>query len=179
VAKWREHLETYAGFKVGIVWQGRPQLRGDSTRSFPLAQFAPLAAVPGVTLFSLQKGAGSEQLAALNKQKDDEAFEVVDLASILDVDGLAYRDGAAAIESLDLVISPDTSAAHLAGALAAPVWVVLSTTADWRWMPKRVDSPWYPTARLFRQTSPGDWPEVFRRMAEELGRRLEAGGKKQ
>src|SRR5262249_10987589 len=114
---------------------------------------------------SLQKGPGAEQLAART-----EWFPVTDLGS-----GLAdFADTAAVVKNLDLVVSVDTSTAHLAGALGLPVWVALPHAGDWRWLMGREDSPWYPTVRLFRQTSPGQWEDVFRRIAEALGRRIAA-----
>jgi tetratricopeptide (TPR) repeat protein len=163
---WRQRLREVAGYKVGIVWQGRPDFRADRDRSIPLAAFAPLAAVDGVRLLSLQKGPGSEQVAALGG-----SFAVLDLAAELDNEGAAFVDTAAVMKCLDLVITSDTAAAHLAGALAVPVWVALGKVPDWRWLLEREDSPWYPTMRLFRQRTPGDWQELFERMAQELARR--------
>jgi tetratricopeptide (TPR) repeat protein len=146
--------------RVGIVWQGNPKLPGDMYRSVKLAQFAALAAVPGVKLFSLQKGTGAEQLAALDGQ-----FALTDLAGQIAAD---FRDTAAAIENLDLVIAVDTSVAHLAGALGRQVWVLLPFYPDWRWQREGEQSLWYPTMRLFRQRRRGDWTEVFTRVAEAL-----------
>jgi hypothetical protein len=165
VEAWRQRLGSYRGFKIGIVWQGNPDHRMDRFRSTRLAQFAPLARVPGVHLFSLQKGPGAEQLAALTDR-----FPVTDLGSGLD----DFRDTAAVLKNLDLVVSVDTSVAHLAGALGIPVWVALHFPAEWRWLTGREDSPWYPTMRLFRQTSPGQWEDVFRRIAEALRPRMAA-----
>jgi tetratricopeptide (TPR) repeat protein len=150
-------------FKVGIAWQGNPLFIGDQRRSIPLVQFAPLAAVPGVQLISLQKGAGSEQLLNIEGE-----FQVLDLGSQLDEASGAFMETAAVMKYLDLVITSDTAIAHLAGALAIPVWVALSIMPDWRWMLRRHDSPWYPTMRLFRQKRRGQWPDVFAQMAEEL-----------
>ena len=127
----------------------------------PLAQFAPLAAIEGVRLFSLQKRAGVEQLA-------DAPFPVEDLGGKLDEGDAAFCETAAVIKNLDLVVTSDTAVAHLAGALGAPVWLALSSSPDWRWLLDREDSPWYPTVRLFRQSKLGDWPDVFGRMADEL-----------
>jgi tetratricopeptide (TPR) repeat protein len=182
--KWRGYFEAYPGYKVGIVWQGRKEYRGDQLRSIPLANFAPLSRVADVRLFSLQYGFGSEQFADLGRLPPEERFDVVDLAPMFDDAKGAFMDSAAIMQSLDLVISCDTAAAHLAGGLGVPVWVALRKSPEWRWMLDRDNSPWYPTMRLFRQTSHGDWSDVFGRMAEELrkqagGRRLEAGGKKQ
>jgi Flp pilus assembly protein TadD len=154
-------LPTPYSLSVGIVWQGNPKLPGDPFRSVKLTQFAPIARVPKVILYSLQKGTGVEQLTGL-----EGAFELVDLGGRLASD---FRDTAAAIENLDLVIAVDTSVAHLAGALAKPVWLLLPYYPDWRWQRDREDSPWYPTARLFRQRRPGDWGEVFERVAAALG----------
>jgi len=169
VARWRDELAKYPGVKVGIAWQGRPDYRADRLRSFPLTTFAPLAKVPGVRLFSLQKGTGSEQVAAL-----DGAFEVIDLASSLDKEGGAFMDTAAAMQHLDVVIAPDTALVHLAGALGVRVWLPMSHTPDWRWMFDRHDSPWYPTMQIFRQTTLGNWSDVIERMAKELLKLTEA-----
>jgi tetratricopeptide (TPR) repeat protein len=166
---WHEELAGYDGFKVGIVWQGRPTFGGDRYRSIPLSCFAPLAEVPGVRLFSLQKGPGIEQIPALQR-----AFEVVDLGSRVHCDVGDFMDTAAAMKNLDLVVSADTSCAHLAGGLGVPVWVALRFAAEWRWMRDRTDSPWYPTMRLFRQPTFGDWPGVFRSIARELQQHVNA-----
>jgi tetratricopeptide (TPR) repeat protein len=159
VARWRRSLGDDAAFKVGVVWQGNPKYGGDRARSFPLAVLAPLAKVPGVKIFSLQKGLGSEQLA-------DADFDVVDLGSRFSDEAMV--DAAAVIRSLDLVVTCDTAMLHLAGALAAPVWGAIPFAPDWRWMLDRQDSPWYPTLRLFRQTRQCDWHEVIERMSIEL-----------
>jgi tetratricopeptide (TPR) repeat protein len=162
VEKWRVRLEALPGFKVGVVWQGNPHFSWDRWRSIPLACFAPLAAVEGVRLVSLQKGPGAEQVAALKGR-----FPVEELEG-LDAEGGAFLDTAAVMKCLDLLVAADTAAAHLAGALGVPAWVALSAVADWRWMIGREDTPWYPSMRLFRQTTLGDWAEVFGRMAEAL-----------
>lgn len=145
--------------KIGIAWHGNPRVRSNLKRSIPLLHFVPLAQLEGVRLFSLQKGPGFEQLAELQDR-----FPIVDLGSRLET----YADTAAVLMNLDLVISMDTSLVHCAGALGRPVWVVLSSTPEWRWLLDREDSPWYPTARLFRQKQAGDWEEVFARIAQEL-----------
>jgi len=168
VARWRQELDVVPGFKVGIVWQGNPMLQLDRLRSVPLTAFAPLAGVEGVNLVSLQVGPGCEQVAALGGR-----FPVADLASGFDPAGIG--DAAAVVQNLDLVITVDTSVAHLAGALSVPVWLALPFAADWRWLVGREDSPWYPTMRLFRQARPGAWGEVFERLAREM-RNLLAGG---
>jgi hypothetical protein len=129
----------------------------------PLARLAPLAAVEGVRLVSLQKGRGVEQVQALKGR-----FSVKDLGEGLDAEGGAFLDTAAVMQNLDLVMTADTAAAHLAGALGVKVWLALSAVADWRWMCGREDTPWYPTMRLYRQRTLGDWANVFERMAEDL-----------
>jgi hypothetical protein len=164
---WRHRLAAYPGFKIGIAWQGNPKFRLDRIRSIPLAQFAPLADVPGVHLLSLQKGAGGEQLAAPERR-----FPVTDLGCQLDETTGAFMDTAAVMKNLDLVITSDTSIAHLAGALGVPVWVALNDVPDWRWLLNRDDSPWYPPMRLFRQRRTGHWEDVFDRIAEALRERL-------
>jgi tetratricopeptide (TPR) repeat protein len=162
VAKWRERLGAQ-GRLLGIRWQGSTR-RVDIGRSFPLRQFAVLADIPGVRLVSLQKGPGSEQLLSLPPQ-----MRVEDLGSDFEPEGPdAFLDVAAVMHCLDLVITSDTSIAHLAGALGRPTWVALKYQPDWRWMLDRDDSPWYPTMRLFRQQRPGDWDGVFARIRGEL-----------
>jgi tetratricopeptide (TPR) repeat protein len=156
------------GFKVGIVWQGSPNPEADRGRSMPLTALAPLATVASVRLISLQKGAGEEQLANLPP-----SFEVETLGADFDTGADAFVDTAAAMACLDLVVTCDTSIAHLAGALAVPVWVALKRDAEWRWLMERADSPWYPTMRLFRQLHRGAWGDVFEAMAGELAQLIE------
>jgi Tfp pilus assembly protein PilF len=159
VAAWRARIGM-GGFRIGINWQGFSGRFEDKGRSLPLALFQPLAAVPGVRLISLQKGEGEEQIAAAE-------FPLETLEG-LDAGPDAFLDTAAVMANLDLVITSDTSIAHLAGALGRPVWVALRYVPDWRWMLDRADSPWYPAMRLFRQVSDGDWTPVFAAMAEAL-----------
>jgi len=158
---WRNELAPLGGFQVGIVWQGSLVHENDRQRSVPLTQFAPLARVQGVRLFSLQVGVGTEQLAQAG-----EPLGVTDLGGRFDQTSL--EDAAAVLPNLDLVVTVDTALAHLAGALGVPVWMALPFAPDWRWLLDREDSPWYPTMRLFRQRRPGDWDEVFQRAAAEL-----------
>jgi len=159
--QWREELSGVDGFKIGIVWQGSREFASDRWRSMPLAQFAPLARQRGVRLISLQKGFGSEQIATVD-------FPILDLSGRLDETAGPFMDTAAVIRNLDLVIAPDTGIGHLAGALGVPVWLALQFAPDWRWLRDREDSPWYPTMRLFRQTTFDRWPDVFERMADAL-----------
>lgn len=148
-----------AGLRVGLAWAGNPQQRSDEQRSMALRELLPLAGQPGISWFSLQMGPAVEQLRDLAAE-----FPIADACS-------AHRDfaeTAALAATLDLVISVDTSVAHLAGAMGMPVWVILPRLADWRWMDEREDSPWYPTARLFRQARAGDWSAPVARMREAL-----------
>jgi hypothetical protein len=147
------------GLRVGIVWQGNPKHDKDRERSAPLRLFAALARVEGVRLFSLQKGFGTEQLAGIAG-----LFPVTDLGPGLE----DFVDTAAVLANLDLVVTVDSAVAHLAGALGVPVWVAVPFFPDWRWLLGRDDSPWYPTMRLFRQETRGDWAGVFERMAVAL-----------
>jgi len=164
VAKWRQRIGT-EGFKVGICWSGNPEYGGDRYRSIPLAAFAPLGAFPGLRLISLQAIHGLDQLRELPA-----GLTVEDLGDEIanNPDGLAEIAGLMA--SLDLVISADTAVAHLAGALARPVWTAIRFQPEWRWLEGRSDPPWYPTMWLFRQPAIGDWESVFAEMSRYLER---------
>ncbi|MCM2290768.1 tetratricopeptide repeat protein [Allorhizobium sp. BGMRC 0089] len=134
------------GFRVGLVWQGNPDPQVDKGRSFPLSVLQPLSEVPGVRLIALQKGPGEEQI-------DSAGFAVERPPEGFDEGPDAFADTAAMIMNLDLVITSDTAVAHLAGALGRPVWVLLKSHAEWRWLRGRADSPWYPLTRLFRRVT--------------------------
>ena len=168
VIRWRERLGS-EGFKIGIVWQGNPKSQADIGRSVPLASFEPLARLPGVRLISLQKRFGLEQLDSLPP-----GMTIETLGDDFDSGTDAFLDSAAVIRNCDMIVTSDTSMAHLAGALDWRTWVALSTTADWRWLRERSDSPWYRSLTLFRQRSKGDWKSVFAAMAERLGAELAA-----
>ena len=143
---------------VGLVWAGRPTHPNDARRSLTLDMLAPLAAIPGTRLVSLQKPLpprDAAQAAQLNLS--DWSAELTD-----------FSQTAAAISALDLTITIDSAVAHLAGALNRPVWVMMPEPADWRWMNTRTDSPWYPSMRLFRQRRPGAWTEVITDIAAAL-----------
>jgi Flp pilus assembly protein TadD len=172
VARWKQRLAGDESLKIGIAWQGNPGYGGDYYRSIPLAHFEALARVPGVKLFSLQRGQGREQLSQVGS-----AWNVVDFDDALDQEG-AFVDTAALMMNLDLVITSDTAIAHLAGGLGVNVWVALQFSPNWRWLLSGADSPWYPTMRLFRQSRFGDWGGVFQEMAEVLeeDRGHKAGG---
>jgi len=168
IAAWKPRLPE-GRLRVGIAWQGNPSAEVDRGRSLPLQAFAPLLAIPGVALVSLQKGLGAEQLGQLAG-----AAAITDLGEGLDAGPDAFVDTAAVMASLDLVITSDTSIAHLAGALGVPCWVLLQKAADWRWMREIDYSPWYPAMTLFRQQSAGDWAGVMRMVAGRLMERTGA-----
>jgi tetratricopeptide (TPR) repeat protein len=167
VERWQQHLGA-AGFKIGIAWQGNAKMAMDKTRSIPLREFAPLAELPGVRLIALQKGPGTEQIAEVPFKHRLETF-----GNDFDADA-AFLDTAAVMMHLDLVVTSDTSIAHLAGALGREVFVALRKIPDWRFLLARDDSPWYPSMRLFRQAEAGDWRGVFERIAQVVRERTPA-----
>jgi hypothetical protein len=152
---------TAAGLRVGIAWAGDRSHRNDHNRSMPLSQLGPLVQVPGIKFFSLQVGQQTSELSRYGFSRT-----VTDLGSRF----RDFGDTAGAIADLDLVITVDTAVAHLAGALARPIWVLLPYNAEWRWMLGRLDSPWYPTMRLFRQPLRGDWVGLIAQVSKELAR---------
>jgi len=160
VARWKSILGT-DGFRIGIAWQGKEEIRGLEGKSFPLAALAKIAALPDVRLISLQKGDGAGQLEHLPPGMTVETYT-------FDEGPDAFLDTAAMMKACDLVITADTAPAHLAGALGVPTWVALKHVPDWRWFMDRDDNPWYPSLRLFRQAATGDWNSVFDRMTAEL-----------
>lgn len=156
-------LSQLARPKVGVAWGGNPAHGHDRDRACPFGEFKQILATPMVTFYSLQKGAHREAL------KTDAAIQagtlpVVDLGDRL----TDFAETAAIVQQLDLVITVDTAIAHLAGALGKPVWILLSFTPDWRWMLARTDSPWYPTARLFRQPQRRDWARVCQQVKRAI-----------
>lgn len=142
--------------QVGIVWAGKPEHSDDKRRSTQLEYFLNLATVPGVQLVSLQKGKAQETLAG-------QKF-IIDRGNDCD----DFLDTAHIIQGLDLIITVDTSVAHLAGTLGKPTWILLGHMPDWRWMLDRPGSPWYPSVRLYRQSSENQWEELFARVREDL-----------
>jgi tetratricopeptide (TPR) repeat protein len=163
IAKWRSKIGSVEDFRIGIAWRGSPAYGRDKDRSILLPQFAPLGTMEGVKLFSLHQGDVSSEIDSVRKH-----FEVVDFGNELDASGGAFLDTAALMKCLDLVISIDSAAIHLAGALDVPAWLLLSKVPDWRWTLHGETSPWYPNLRIFRQASLGDWQQVFERIAAEL-----------
>jgi tetratricopeptide (TPR) repeat protein len=144
--------------RVGLVWAGSVV---DPNRSLPLAWFAPLTRIPGTRWYGLQKGAAADQALAEGLPPG------MDL-SLIGVEFEDFGDTAAAAACLDLILSIDTSVAHLSGALAKPTYLLLDYCSDWRWLLEREESPWYPTMRLFRQQRPGDWSAPLTRVGREL-----------
>lgn len=146
-------------FKVGVAWAGNPSLRNDLVRSIPLCEMQPMTACTKASFYSLQVGPARQQLGLCSW-----ADRLTDLAPLL----TDFSQTAAIIQELDLVIAADTAIAHLAGALGKPVWILLPYAAEWRWLCGREDSPWYPTARLFRQSRPADWTGLILKVREQL-----------
>jgi hypothetical protein len=175
-AKWRERLAgSKDDLRIGLVWSGgrhlnHPQLSAvDRRRSIALNALAPLSEVPGVSFVSLQKDGPAAQAA-----NPPPGMRLHDFTADL----YDFEDTAALVANLDLVISVDTSVAHLTGALGKPVWLLNRFDTDWRWLLNRNDSPWYPTLRQFRQPRPGDWDSVICAVRDALGR-LAAGDRDQ
>lgn len=152
--------------RVGIAWAGQPKHLNDRNRSLTLETLRPLLAVRGIEWYSLQKGDAAEaQLAPFNAQSLSQSLPQVTPLGPLFSD---FNDTAHAVSRLDVVITVDTSVAHLAGAMGAPVWLMIPFVPDWRWQVNRKDSPWYPSAKLFRQAHAGEWNTVIAQMANEL-----------
>jgi tetratricopeptide (TPR) repeat protein len=161
VEKWKARIEPSRGPRIGLVWAGNPKHGSDQYRSVDLQSMLPLVSGAGAQFFSLQKNLreGDAEILRRNPQ-------IVQFGNDLET----FADTAAVVSILDLVISVDTSVAHLAGALGKPVWILVSFAPDWRWLLQRDDSPWYPTVRLFRRSRFGDWNEVIADVARALSR---------
>jgi Tetratricopeptide repeat/Glycosyltransferase family 9 (heptosyltransferase) len=155
--RWRRRLSGMKGLKVGLVWSGNQGYASDFRRSLAFSRLAPLLQTSGISFVSLQKGEAAGELKQSGEPVFDPMGECQD-----------FLDTAAVAANLDLVISVDTSVAHLAGALGRPVWLLNRFHSDWRWQLGREDSPWYPTMRIFRQPEPGDWESVLRAAAGAL-----------
>ena len=155
---WHRRLGRASGKRVGLVWKGRPQHANDRNRSMRLDMVVPLFALEGVSWVSLQKDPSDAERGLLA------GAGVRDLGDEL----LTLDDTAAVIAGCELVVSVDTSVAHLAGALGKPVWILLPMVPDWRWLMGRADTPWYPSAKLFRQPARGDWTGVVNAVARDL-----------
>jgi hypothetical protein len=154
-----EHVFETGRLKVGFTWRSSSY---DESRSIPLKQLLDVLLPMPIQLFSLQRGQARQELKCI------ECSRIVDTAE----HSMEIVDTATDLANLDLIVTVDTMVAHLAGALARPVWVLLPQKADWRWMLGRTDSPWYPTMRLFRQKAPGDWKSVCSQLSSELKRMM-------
>jgi tetratricopeptide (TPR) repeat protein len=164
--QWKTRVPQDGRLKVGLVWAGNPKFSKERMRSLMLAPFAPLGDVPNVWYCSLQKGEAARQAAS-----PPGSLRIVDWTEEL----TNFADTAALIVNLDLVIACDTAVAHLAGALAKPVWIIVPFVPDWRWLLDRSDSPWYPTLRIFRQPKPGDWETPINQLVDQLRKLRESG----
>ncbi|MBB3265032.1 tetratricopeptide (TPR) repeat protein [Azospirillum sp. OGB3] len=169
VERWRAHLPADGRLKVGLVWSGDPRPHSpnanavDRRRSLTLAALAPLAAAGDILFVSLQKGT-----PAVQAKEPPPGMALIDpMGTVTD-----FADTAALIRCLDMVVTVDTSVAHLAGGLGLPVWVLSRFSGCWRWLDRRADSPWYPTLRLFHQPSPGDWEPAVAQLVEALTERV-------
>jgi hypothetical protein len=160
-ARWHSKLTMASGKLVGLCWRGNPAHKGDLDRSIGLEEMSSLMKLPNVRFVSLQKDVNDDDVAKMK------GMGIMDISSELN----DFADTAAVVSILDLVISVDTSVVHLAGALGKPVWVLLPYVPDWRWLLKREDSPWYPTARLFRQPKARDWKVVVEKIRRKLAAR--------
>jgi tetratricopeptide (TPR) repeat protein len=163
--KWRDALGPRRGMRIGLVCAGNPHYPDDAIRSVRLEVFKPLLELDGIEWFWLQPDV---------RAGDRETLQRYPAVSMIGESFGDFADTAAVVAQLDLVIAVDTSVAHLAGALAVPVWILISFLPDWRWMLERSDTPWYPSATLFRQPRPGDWPAVAAEVAAALQARLAA-----
>ena len=160
---WHSKIEKKAELDVGVVWAGNPSHKGDRRRSVHVSRFSKLKKINGVHLYSLQKEAHD----LWTDQDPDNIFTRNFGPQLSD-----FADTAAIISNLDLIISVDTSVAHLAGALGKETWILLPFSPDWRWLTQREDSPWYPTGRLFRQPAPGEWDGVFESVKTALAEKI-------
>ncbi|MEO5332484.1 MAG: tetratricopeptide repeat protein [Magnetococcus sp. YQC-5] len=160
VQAWAHRLGPKQGLRVGLVWSGNPETSVNQYRACTLAAMLPLTLVPDVTFYSLQKGSPADQLTPVLRQRHD--------ILALDAELTDFSETAAALCNMDLLISTDTAIVHLAGGLGIPVWTLLHTASEWRWLETRQDTPWYPSMRLFRQHKAGDWHEVVNRARSAL-----------
>jgi ADP-heptose:LPS heptosyltransferase len=163
IEKWRARIGT-EGFKIAVCWESKPAGPG---RSYPLRGLHAISQMPGVRLISVQKTYGLNQLKEL-----PDGMKVETLGDDFDEGPNAFLDTAAVMENVDLIITSDTSVAHVAGALRRPTWIALKYVPDWRWLLDRDDNPWYPGMRLFRQPTTAQWDPVLRDMTAALEKQL-------
>lgn len=171
-SKWKKLLANDKNFKIGICWQGNANYSTQflrktvAAKSMPVRSFEPLCAIQGITLYSLQKINGTEQLKELDH------LSIKTFNADFDEKNGRFMDSAAVIKNLDLVITIDTSIGHFAAALGTPTWIMLPNPADWRWMINKNDTPWYPNVRLFTQQKTGDWDSVVNQVVEALKKEI-------
>jgi hypothetical protein len=158
IVKWRDRLPANGRVRVGICWAGTGEHSNNRNRSLTLERFAAIFSIPGVDFVSLQKDVDDDQSAILQH------FEVTQLGQEFS----DFADTAAVVAMLDIVVSVDTSVAHLAGAMGRATALLVPFAPDWRWMLHRTDSPWYPTMRLYRQSTMHDWSGPLGRVRQEL-----------
>ncbi len=168
VAAWQAALAALPHPRIGLVWAGSRSNRNDRQRSLALSHLAPLLELPGGSILSLQQELRDGDAALLQHHAN---------VTLLGDRLQDFADTAAVMSLIDLVVSVDTAAAHLAGALGRPLFLLLPFSAEWRWLREREDSPWYPTARLFRQRAPGDWDDVVARVAADAAKLLGGHGR--
>jgi hypothetical protein len=159
VAFWRERLGATRKRRVALVWAGRPTHGNDANRSLALNHLQALTQLPHVEVISVQKGDAVAQIDALSK-----GAKILNLSNEIH----SFEDTAALLTLVDELVTVDTSVAHLAGALGRQVRVLLPLIPDWRWLLDRADSPWYPTARLYRQKARGEWTEVVQALVDDV-----------
>ena len=176
IQEWKQKIAIDFNYKIGICWHGKTNY-GEScakqflaARSCELEYFKIIAAIPGISLYSIQKIDGLEQIMLYD------ANSFMHIFTPFDEEHGRFMDTAALIKNLDLVITVDTSTAHLAAALGVETWILIPEPADWRWMESITDTPWYPNVRLFRQQMPGDWPEVMQTVAQILQEHIDYTG---
>ena len=162
VGHWADHLTKSKKLRVGLAWSGNPEHENDRNRSMRLETLSILLNVPDAEFYILQKALSESDQAVIGAHPN------------LHIGSFDFAETAALMCNLDLVISVDTSIAHLAGALGLSVWVLLAIPCDWRWQYQRTDSPWYPTMRLFRQSDPGDWAPVLNTVRDEMIKLVDA-----
>jgi tetratricopeptide (TPR) repeat protein len=176
VAEWEEILKSDTNFRIGICWQGNPNYSTQflrmavAAKSMSITKFLPIMELPGVTVYSLQKMTGTDQLADL-----PEDAPLIVFGDDFDQSKGRFMDTAAVMKNLDLVITIDTSICHIAAGLGVPTWNLLPNPPDWRWMLNCDNTPWFGNMRLFRQPTPGDWDSVMQRVVKELKAHLYDG----
>ena len=162
-SKWEIKLKDYSKFKIGIFWQGNRNYNGDNQRSIPLKEFEKIINNRNVSVISLQKGYGSEQIR-LNGYEE----KIKDFSNIIDNDDDAYKDTISILKNLDLLITSDSSLVHLAGTMNINTWLLLCYNPDWRWYIDISKSTFYETIKIFQQNRPGNWKDVFEKVNQEL-----------